>query len=134
MIQYECLIFSWILLYSGPFSHSLVGHSKTWQLEHVCTQWAIWLMYSSSWILVGWTFYCLTNSKALSVYTNWCTVLTSDKKSILLICLMLTLKKDSIFREQKYFHWGRIAPQRAQKLVLASAFYFYLRNFFFKLR
>ena len=34
-------------------------------------------------------FYCLTNSNASYVYTNWCTVLTSDKKSILLICIMV---------------------------------------------
>ena len=57
--------------------------------KFVCTQWAVWLMYSSSWILVGWKFYCLTNSNASSVYTNLCTVLTSDEKSILLNCLMV---------------------------------------------
>ena len=33
------------------------------------------------WIIVGWKFYCLTNSNTLSIYANWCTVLTSDEKS-----------------------------------------------------
>ena len=61
--------------------------------KFVCTQWAVWLVYSSSWIVVGWKFYCLTNSNALSVYTNLCTVLTSDKKSILLICLIIQQTK-----------------------------------------
>ena len=56
--------------------------------KFVCTQWAVWLVYSSFWILVGWKFYCLTNSNASSVYTNLCTVQTSDEKSILLNCLM----------------------------------------------
>ena len=56
--------------------------------KFVCTQWAAWLVYSSSWIVVCWKFYSLTNSNALSVYTNLCTVLTSDDKSILLYCLI----------------------------------------------
>ena len=51
--------------------------------KFVWTQWAVWLMYSSSWILVGWKFYCLTNSYASSIYANLCTVLTSDEKPIL---------------------------------------------------
>ena len=38
--------------------------------KFVCTQWAVWLMYSSSWILVGWKFFSLTNNNASSVFTN----------------------------------------------------------------
>ena len=62
--------------------------------KFVCTQWTVWLVYSSSWILVNWKFYCLTNSNTSSVYTNWCTLLTSDKKSIFLICLMMALRSN----------------------------------------
>ena len=57
----------------------------------VFSKMAVWLMYLSSWILVSWKFYCLTNSNASSVYTNWCMVLTSVKKSLLLICLMFDI-------------------------------------------
>ena len=49
--------------------------------KFVWIKWAVWLMYSSSWILVWWKFYCLTNSNASSIYANWSTVLTSDEKS-----------------------------------------------------
>ena len=38
--------------------------------KFVCTHWAVLLMYSSSWILVGWKFYSLTNNYASSVFTN----------------------------------------------------------------
>ena len=41
----------------------------------------------------GWLkFYCLSNSNASSAYTNLCTVLTSDEKSILLNCLIFRRK------------------------------------------
>ena len=56
----------------------------------------------------GWLkFYCLSNSNASSVYTNLCTVLTSDEKSILLNCLMVyvhihTLEKVHIEMPSNY--------------------------------
>ena len=50
--------------------------------KFVCTQWAVWLMYSSSWILVGWKFYSLINNNASSAFTNLYNVKFWDYNSI----------------------------------------------------
>ena len=50
--------------------------------KFLCTQWAVWLMYSSSWILVGLKFFSLTNNKASSVFTNLYYVKFWDSNSI----------------------------------------------------
>ena len=66
--------------------------------KFVCTQWAVWLMYSSSRILVGWKFYFLTNNNASSgiitlylIFSNTITyyIFTQNLNTILFWVLFL---------------------------------------------
>ena len=67
----------------------------------------------------GWLkIYGLTNSNASSVYTNLCTVLTSDEKSILLNCLMYL----SIFQ---YIH----LTLNFQVFSISQYVYFFISHF-----